>query len=151
VCFQDIFIRDASEKDAPKLQPLLEALEYPASIQQVEERLKTYEELGYKVLLAVKGETVVGFIALSFSELFVSQTKKAHIEALIVGEGFKGRGLGRLLLKKAEEVAQARGCHIIDLTSGKRRKSSGTHEFYKKLGYNNEGYWAKDYLRKKLR
>lgn len=39
---------------------------------------------------------------------------------------------------------------IIDLTSGLRRASEGTHEFYKKLGYKNEGLMAKLYLRKEI-
>jgi hypothetical protein len=39
---------------------------------------------------------------------------------------------------------------IIDLTSGLRRAKAGSHEFYKNLGYKNEGYMAKLYLRKEL-
>lgn len=39
---------------------------------------------------------------------------------------------------------------IIDLTSGLRRSNEGTHEFYTKLGYKNEGFMAKLYLRKEI-
>lgn len=39
---------------------------------------------------------------------------------------------------------------IIGLTSGMRRANEGTHEFYKKLGYKNEGAMAKLYLRKEI-
>ncbi len=38
---------------------------------------------------------------------------------------------------------------IIDLTFG-LRANEGTHEFDKKLGYKNEGFMAKLYLRKKI-
>lgn len=39
---------------------------------------------------------------------------------------------------------------IIDLTSGARRAADGSHEFYKNLGYANEGPKAKLYFRKML-
>lgn len=39
---------------------------------------------------------------------------------------------------------------IIDLTSGIRRANEGTHQFYNNLGYKNDGYMAKLYLRKEL-
>jgi len=39
---------------------------------------------------------------------------------------------------------------VVDLTSGFRRKKDGSHEFYKALGYANEGYMAKLYLRKEF-
>jgi hypothetical protein len=49
-----------------------------------------------------------------------------------------------------EEYAKKYSPAIIDLTSGLRRSKDGSHEFYKSLGYNNEGYMAKLYLRKEV-
>ncbi len=146
----DLHIRQAHAQDAPHLQPLLKALEYPASVEQIEERLKTYETLGYGVLVAELNNKLAGLIALSFSELFISQKKRAHIEALIVDPQSKGQGIGRALLTSAEALATERGCDLIDLTSGIRRKPSGAHDFYTKMGYGNDGHWAKEYFRKKL-
>jgi len=49
-----------------------------------------------------------------------------------------------------EGIAQQHSPAIIDLTSGLRRVQDGTHEFYKRIGYKNEGPMAKFYLRKEL-
>ncbi|XVN42358.1 MAG: hypothetical protein RCG15_06990 [Candidatus Rickettsia vulgarisii] len=49
-----------------------------------------------------------------------------------------------------EEIARKNRPAIIDLTSGLRRKEEGSHEFYKCLGYKNEGSMAKLYLRKEI-
>ncbi|STX83883.1 acetyltransferase [Legionella donaldsonii] len=49
-----------------------------------------------------------------------------------------------------EEFARKFSPCIIDLTSGLRRAKEGSHDFYKSLGYQNEGHMAKLYLRKML-
>ncbi len=49
-----------------------------------------------------------------------------------------------------EDYARILGPAIIDLTSGLRRLASGSHHFYDKLGYKNEGLMAKLYLRKEV-
>ena len=53
-------------------------------------------------------------------------------------------------MKFVEDIAQQDSPAIIDLTSGLRRAQDGTHEFYKRIGYQNEGPMAKLYLRKEL-
>jgi len=53
-------------------------------------------------------------------------------------------------MKFVEDIAQQDSPAIIDLTSGLRRAQGGTHEFYKRIGYQNEGPMAKLYLRKEL-
>ena len=49
-----------------------------------------------------------------------------------------------------EDIVKDNKQVIIDLTSGLRREKDGTHEFYKNLGYQNEGFMAKLYLRKEI-
>jgi hypothetical protein len=45
-----------------------------------------------------------------------------------------------------EAIAAQHAPVIIELTSGLRRASDGSHAFYKRLGYQNEGPAAKLYL-----
>lgn len=68
----------------------------------------------------------------------------------MVDEDIRGQGIGRQLMEEAENLARSKGCKIIELTSGLRRAKEGTHEFYKALGYQNEGQMAKLYLCKKM-
>lgn len=49
-----------------------------------------------------------------------------------------------------EQVAQNYSPVIVDLTSGMRRAQDGTHVFYRKLGYCNDGVSEKLYLRKEF-
>jgi len=53
-------------------------------------------------------------------------------------------------MNQVEEFAQQISPCIIDLTSGLRRAKDGSHDFYKSLGFNNEGYMSKLYLRKEI-
>ncbi|HHY0700115.1 TPA: GNAT family N-acetyltransferase, partial [Legionella anisa] len=82
--------------------------------------------------------------------LFVSETTRFHIEGLVVDQGYRNQGIGKKLMITVEEFARQFSPCIIDLTSGLRRAKEGSHDFYKSLGYQNEGHMAKLYLRKVL-
>lgn len=81
---------------------------------------------------------------------FLFSRKRARIEALVVDPTYRRKGIGKALINSAEEHAKKQKCATIDLTSGVKRAQMGTHDFYKALGYNNEGPRAKVYLRKEL-
>ncbi|MDH4469801.1 MAG: hypothetical protein QE493_02370 [Verrucomicrobiae bacterium] len=50
------------------------------------------------------------------------------------------------LMAFLEEIDKESGSVIIDLYTGLRHAKNGTREFYKKLGYGNQGLMAKLYL-----
>lgn len=93
---------------------------------------------------------IVGFVAFSRSHLLVSDAVRIHIEGIAVDKMYRDQNIGKLLMEFVENYARQFSPAIIDLTSSLRRASEGTHEFYKKLGYKNEGLMAKLYLRKEL-
>jgi GNAT superfamily N-acetyltransferase len=97
-----------------------------------------------------KKDQVIGFIAWSKSMLFVSDAVRFHIEGLIVDKDHRGQGVGKKLMLFVEEISKSSGPAIIDLLSGIRRQGDGSHEFYKALGYKNEGPMAKLYFRKEF-
>lgn len=55
----------------------------------------------------------------------------AYIDLLWVSEALRGRGIGRLLMKQAEEEAVQRGCHSAYLWT----QDFEAPDFYRKLGY----------------
>ena len=61
----------------------------------------------------------------------------AQLTALVVAERVRGRGVGREMVRCAEEWARARGASRITLTSALHRDQA--HDFYKKLGYAHTG------------
>ena len=104
----------------------------------------------YSVVIYEMDNKVVGLVAWSKSDLFVSDKVRFNIEGLIVAENHRGMRIGKKLMEFVEEIAKQHAPAIIDLTSGIRRAKNGSHEFYKRPGYQNEGLMAKLYLRREL-
>jgi ribosomal protein S18 acetylase RimI-like enzyme len=144
-------IRPANNTDLSDLLPLLEQLEYPTSETAIEKRFERFvNKDGYGITVACLDEEVIGFIAWSKSLFFVSDKTRFHIEAIAVDEAHKRLGAGKKLIDYVEEIAKKAAPSVVDLTSGVRRASEGIHEFYKNLGYKNDGFMAKLYLKKEF-
>lgn len=144
-------IRYATLADIPNILPLLEQLGYPTTAENLADRMRAYtDQEHYAVLVAEMDHQIVGMAALAFSERFVKEGKRCRVEALVVNVAHRRKGVGRALIEHAEELARQKGCASMGLTSGVRRASEGTHDFYRSLGYANEGEHAQVYLRKDL-
>ena len=64
---------------------------------------------------------------------------QARVNDLVVTESARGRGAGRALLSRAEELARKRGCFRMALvTAGWREASVG---FYRREGWSEYGAW----------
>lgn len=144
-------IRNAALNDMPGLLPLLAQLGYPCILEDLEARfIKFLDNPCYGVAVCEINSDIVGMIAWSKSDLFVLDKVRFHIEGLIVQTSHRGMGVGKKLIKFLEEIAKQHAPAIVDLTSGVRRDKDGSHAFYNRLGYQNEGHMAKLYLRKEL-
>jgi N-acetylglutamate synthase-like GNAT family acetyltransferase len=146
-----VVIRKAKEEDVPLLLPLLEQLGYPHVLKDLQKRFELFAaQEGYGVAVAEQEGKIIGWVAWSRSFAFVVPKVRFHIEGLVVDISYRTQGVGKQLMTYVEDVAKQHRPCIIDLTSGKRRAKDGSHEFYKALGYQNEGYMAKAYLRKEI-
>lgn len=146
-----ITVRMIETSDIQGLMPLIAQLGYPATIEQLKKRYELFMSLdGYGLAVACDQTQVIGFVVWSKSVLFVSDAARMRVEGLIVDEKYRGQGVGKKLMMFLEEFAKKFSPVIIDLTSGLRRAQDGSHEFYKRLGYENEGPMAKVYFRKFL-
>lgn len=144
-----VYIRLCETEEIPSLLPLMKQLGYSSSYTELESRFKKFmENQGYGVAVACDEDKIVGLVAWSKTTLFVADKTRIHIEGLVVEESYRGRGVGKTLMLFVEEMVRTLGSVVIDLTSGVRRAKDGSHEFYKKLGYDNQGPMAKLYLRK---
>ena len=144
-------IRPASPNEVDKLLPLMEQLGYPQTLEAMTSRINLFlKQDGYGIAVAEETSTrkIVGWVAWSKSILIVSSAVRLHIEGLVVEQSYRGNGIGKALMLHVENIAELNSPCIVDLTSGKRRAKDGSHEFYASLGYHNEGYMAKKYLRK---
>jgi GNAT superfamily N-acetyltransferase len=148
----NISLRPATITDIPDLLPLIAQLGYPMTDRELAVQFSEFVALeGYGVVVACHQDRVIGFIAWSLSRLFIAPKWRYHIEALIIQEAYRGQGIGKSLMTHLEALVAGEGkAALIDLTSGTRRAGDGTHDFYKALGYKNEGFMAKLYLRKEI-
>ena len=71
---------------------------------------------------------------------------EAVVQALVVREGIRGKGVGRLMMARAEEWAVAQGYRYVSLSSQVARDAA--HDFYRRLGY--ERYATSHQFRKRL-
>lgn len=144
-------VRIAQISDIPSLVPLMNQLGYPTSEQELKSRFERFTKNdGYGIAVAVSEEKLIGFVAWSVSSVFVLDKVRFHIEGLVVDKRYRGCGIGKKLMLFVEDIAREFSPAIIDLTSGLRRAKDGSHEFYKNLGYHNDGHMAKLYLRKEV-
>jgi ribosomal protein S18 acetylase RimI-like enzyme len=59
------------------------------------------------------------------------------VAGLVVGERFRRRGIGELLMEALEQEARARGGKTMVLNTAHRREAA--HAFYEALGYEHTG------------
>lgn len=146
-----IGIRTIKPHDLPFLQGLFKQLGYPTEQSTLQKQIDLFlNQEGYGIVVAEIDQRIVGIVAWSKSIPLVVPKTRFHIEALIVDNAYRKKGVGKKLMQHVEEVAQQYKPCIIDLTSGLRRQAEGTHDFYRALGYDNQGYMAKVYLRKEI-
>ncbi|MBN2443577.1 MAG: GNAT family N-acetyltransferase [Spirochaetales bacterium] len=64
-----------------------------------------------------------------------------YISDLLIDQNHRGKGIGNILLKKAEELASQHGCVRLMLNNSKDSESF-RRSFYKKYGFNERIYFA---------
>ncbi len=102
-------------------------------------RLGRQRERGYELLgafapgspEATGPDTLVGVLGMRPVET-MARGPHLHVDDLVVAGGRRGRGVGRRLLERAEEVARERGLEAVFLDS--RPEVLG---FYEELGYRH--------------
>jgi GNAT superfamily N-acetyltransferase len=130
-------VRDARAADAPEIARLLGQLGYPATAAEVGERLAYWFGDPYsKVLVAVSAGGLAGSLSVHAIPYLERTGRMARIESLVVDAGFRGAGVGRLLVSAGEDLARHWGCLTMEVTSSRRRDDA--HAFYKRLGYADQ-------------
>ena len=76
---------------------------------------------------------VVGWAHVELRDTLVAPAA-AQLMALVVGDGARGRGVGRDLLRAAETWAADRGC--LSLLVATRVTRTDAHRFYRREGYD---------------
>lgn len=110
-----------------------EALGYDASPDALAETLgRLSRQQDHTILLAEWDGCPAGFIHTQRYEVLYAPAMM-NVLGLAVSPEYRRRGIGRALLRAAEQDALARGITAVRLASGAERTQ--THQFYQSCGY----------------
>ena len=116
--------------DDGKVLPLSEA-------ERIFERMARYPD--DKIYVAAFTNHIVGtFAVLIMDNLGHLGTPSAVIEHVAVDPEWQGRGLGKMMMHYALEMASKAGCYKAVLSSNLKRHRA--HSFYESLGFERHGY-----------
>jgi len=88
----------------------------------------------YIVLVAKEGNGAVGSVmGIICHDLVGNCNPFMVVENVIVSSAHRGKGIGRRLMERIEEIAVEKSCDYIMFVSGNDRK--GAHGFYESIGY----------------
>jgi GNAT superfamily N-acetyltransferase len=133
-----VTIREATKRDAAPVAALLGDLDYPSSPDQAAERLERIAaDPSTWVIVAQVGSELAGLGALHVQNLVEHDELGCEVAALVVGERFRRRGIGELLMQALEDEARRRGAKVLVLNTAHRRADA--HAFYETLGYKHTG------------
>jgi GNAT superfamily N-acetyltransferase len=126
-------LRAMAKTDVPDILPLLSQLGYEISQAGVEARVDgVLTEPRHCLLVAERGRRIVGLMHV-FARPAIENPREAVVQALVVDEGCRRTGVGRMLTAAAERWGADHGCRSVMLESNIARLPA--HRFYAALGY----------------
>lgn len=151
-------IRNATENDAAQLTTLLAQMgsKFEMSLKAMTERISAFNSKGHQILVAEMNDSIIGLIAFGCYEQFRISGSCCHIDTLVIDSKYRGQGVGKKLIASAEKYATEYGAITIELITANFRRNSGTHSFYKSLGYKDHltldySYFSKERKNKNIR
>ena len=126
-------IREITPADATAAATLAGELGYPMTAEAMRRNIESLSTQPDKVIFvaSLEGE-VIGWIDLSITRHLVSGPR-AEIDGLVVSAAVRSRGIGRLLVARAEQWAAERGLGAVLVRSRMVREDA--HRFYLREGY----------------
>jgi ribosomal protein S18 acetylase RimI-like enzyme len=131
-------IREADSVDAEAIARLLAELGYDARPDDVAERIARLARLGEPVLLARRGDETLGCLTWHVTPNIHRPYPVGRITMLVVTASARRHGIGRALMRAAEERLIARGCGLVEVTSNAKLRAA--HAFYRRLGFERTSY-----------
>lgn len=87
-----------------------------------------------ELIVACDGHEVIGVQQITFTPYITHQGGwRATIEGVRTSTSVRGKGVGTKLIKWAIQRAEERGCHLVQLTTDKKRPDA--LRFYERLGF----------------
>jgi GNAT superfamily N-acetyltransferase len=127
-----ILIRELQPQDAKQVAALTLQLGYERTPAQVAAWIAACDATTQAVYVACRGDEVVGWIEISIVSHLQSD-RHTLIGGLVVKDGTRGLGIGRMLCQQVERWTLDHGINTIRVTSRSTREEA--HRFYLRDGY----------------
>ena len=132
---EKVKIRRARPNDAARLAELSGQLGYPASREEIVQRMKGMRPVGQHAIFVAESDRVVtGWLHVSVTPL-LEVALRAEVNGLVVDESVRSLGAGAQLLAAAEQWAAEKGCKSMSVRSNVIRERA--HAFYMRNGYEH--------------
>ena len=130
-------IRTVQVKDAGQIRDLChQALGYDSTLEKVAAQIDNFNQpdSGHFCFVYEEGQTghILGYVEAEVYESLYSDAG-LNILGLAVFPSAQGRGIGRQLMERVEELAKSKHYAFIRLNSASHRKEA--HLFYERIGY----------------
>jgi GNAT superfamily N-acetyltransferase len=132
-----MILRDVAPDDFAAVRRLLGQLGYAPDEPEFRRRFDSVRAAaGHRIIVAEEDGAVVGVLHV-FERPALDKGGEAVVQALVVDDALRSRGVGEALMQEAEAWAASRGLDRTSLyTSIKRDRA---HAFYERLGYHIKG------------
>jgi GNAT superfamily N-acetyltransferase len=131
-----VSIKTAAETHAQRLMELCIQLGYKTNYNEIKERLlKIIADENSILFIAEQNSKVIGFIHVSIRST-IESGEMAEITGLVVDESFRGKGIGKSLVKGAEEWAKLKRQNTLRVRTNIIRTE--THIFYRNIGFEEK-------------
>jgi GNAT superfamily N-acetyltransferase len=128
-------IKRVSLEDAPALSALCNELGYETKSTQIEKRLREILAMeDHAIFIAFTTQrTAMGWIHVFISHRLMTDPF-AELGGLVVTQANRKKGIGRLLLSRAESWAKEKGYDTLRIRTQTSRIEA--HQFYTRMGYH---------------
>ena len=126
-------LREAKRGDAAALAKLIRLLEHDVDEKGVRKRIEALTRDKLPPLVVTLDKELVGLCGIHRMVTIHRNEPVGRITILVVDEGCRRQGIGKMLLQAAEEHLRKRGCALIEATSNDRLTAA--HGFYRHMGY----------------
>ncbi|MUG43563.1 GNAT family N-acetyltransferase [Paenibacillus woosongensis] len=137
-----VLIRKYNSSDLEAVTDLMADLGYPTDVDSMKQRMKLIENNpGYFTFVAtIQDHEVVGMIGTRLVHYYEGDGVTVQISIVVVREDLQGKEIGKELLAFIENWAKEKGANSLYLSSGIKPERIKAHEFYKKNGFDINGY-----------
>jgi GNAT superfamily N-acetyltransferase len=132
-----VTLRDVEARDYEAVRRLLGQLGYAPDEAEFRRRFDSVLATpGHRIIVAEEGGAVVGMLHV-FDRPTLDKGCEAVVQALVVDDTRRSRGVGEALMHEAEAWAARRGLAATSLYT--RTDRNRAHAFYERIGYRLKG------------